>query len=145
MCMTISGGDPVNHPAHYLACAIQLEPIELTARLDSCLGQACQYVFRAPFKGHEVEDLQKAIFYLNKWLDINSSERREVLPVETSHFVRLFKSKMNVFNSTFLDTLFETSKYSDEKFCEVVTPTRVEKAVWLLNDRIEKLTAEAQK
>lgn len=34
--------DPVNHPSHYLKAAITVEPIELTARLDPCLGQALQ-------------------------------------------------------------------------------------------------------
>lgn len=58
--------DNVNHPSHYLKAAVTIEPIELTARLDSCLGQALQYVMRAPFKGNEIEDLKKAIFYLEK-------------------------------------------------------------------------------
>lgn len=63
--------DPVNRPAHYLAASIRLEPIELTARLDSCLGQSLQYVFRAPYKGSTREDLEKAIYYLNKWIEVN--------------------------------------------------------------------------
>lgn len=66
--------DPVNRPAHYLAASIRLEPIELTARLDSCLGQAIQYVFRAPYKGSTREDLEKAIYYLNKWIEVNEFE-----------------------------------------------------------------------
>lgn len=136
--------DPVNSPSHYLAVAILLEPIELTARLDSCLGQACQYVFRSPFKGNEVEDLEKACFYLKKWCEIHSGDRREVLSVETSHFVRLFKPKMGNFNKNFLDLLFETSPYTDEKFCEVVTPARVERAIKFIADRIESAKSEAQ-
>lgn len=41
MCNTESN-DPVNNPSHYLKAAITVEPIELTARLDPCLGQALQ-------------------------------------------------------------------------------------------------------
>ena len=40
---------------------------ECTARLDACLGQAVNYIVRAPYKGNQVEDLKKAIFYLNKF------------------------------------------------------------------------------
>ena len=59
--------DNVNNPSHYLQAAITVEPIELTARLDACLGQAVNYIVRAPYKGNQVEDLQKAIFYLRKY------------------------------------------------------------------------------
>lgn len=60
----------VYHPKHYLEASVTIEPIELTSRLDSCLGQAIQYVMRAPHKGNEVEDLEKAIFYLEKSKDL---------------------------------------------------------------------------
>lgn len=60
--------DPVNHPSHYLKCAVTVEPIELTSRLDACLGQAINYVLRAPYKGSQKEDLKKALFYLNREL-----------------------------------------------------------------------------
>lgn len=59
--------DNVNKPAHYMQASITVEPIELTARLDACLGQAVNYIVRAPYKGNKVEDLQKAIFYLRKY------------------------------------------------------------------------------
>ena len=62
--------DPVNHPSHYLKAAIAVEPIELTARLNACLGQAVNYIVRAPYKGNEREDLEKAVFYLKKYLEV---------------------------------------------------------------------------
>lgn len=58
--------DNINHPVHYIAAAVTLEPIELTSRLDACIGQALNYVFRAPYKGSQIEDLKKAVFYLEK-------------------------------------------------------------------------------
>ena len=60
--------EAVNHPSHYVKCAVMLEPIELTSRLDACLGQAINYVLRAPYKGSQKEDLKKAVFYLNREL-----------------------------------------------------------------------------
>ena len=62
--------DNVNHPSHYLAAAVTIEPIELTARMTSCIGQALQYVFRAEYKGNYIEDLEKAVFYLKKQIEV---------------------------------------------------------------------------
>lgn len=62
--------DNVNHPSHYLKAAVTIEPIELTSRLSSCYGQAFQYILRAPYKGNKIEDLKKALFYLQKADDI---------------------------------------------------------------------------
>ena len=70
--------DPVNHPSHYLKAAITIEPIELTARLDSCLGQALQYLFRAPYKGRMIEDMEKARFYLRKEREVMVSDRTDL-------------------------------------------------------------------
>ena len=54
--------DNVNHPSHYMA--YKLEVINLTSLLDFNLGNAVKYILRAPFKGHFVEDLEKAKWYL---------------------------------------------------------------------------------
>ena len=70
--------DPVNHPSHYLKAAITIEPIELTARLDSCLGQALQYLFRAPYKGRMREDMEKALFYLRKEREVMAIDGTQV-------------------------------------------------------------------
>ena len=63
--------DPVNHPDHYLKAAITIEPIELTSRVNSCLGQAINYVMRRQHKHpeKEIEELEKAKFYFNKFKD----------------------------------------------------------------------------
>lgn len=52
----------VDHPTHYTQG--KHEVIELTERLDFCLGNAVKYILRAPFKGREVQDLKKARWYL---------------------------------------------------------------------------------
>lgn len=63
--------DPVNHPDHYLKAAITIEPIELTSRVNSCLGQAINYVMRRQHKHpeKEIEELEKAKFYFRKFQD----------------------------------------------------------------------------
>ena len=83
--------DPVNHPSHYLKAAITIEPIELTARLDSCLGQALQYLFRAPYKGHMREDMEKALFYLIKEREIMQRDRTDIdTDITTQALARVF-------------------------------------------------------
>ena len=56
--------DNVYHPNHYVLNSVKLEPVELTARLPSAIGQAINYVMRCRFKGSYKEDLEKAINYL---------------------------------------------------------------------------------
>lgn len=56
--------DAVNHPPHYNQFPIEV--IELTELMDFCLGNATKYVLRAEFKNNRDEDLNKAIWYLNR-------------------------------------------------------------------------------
>ena len=56
--------DPVNHPSHYTQ--YEHEVIELTEQLDFCVGNACKYILRAPYKGNEIQDLRKALWYIDR-------------------------------------------------------------------------------
>jgi hypothetical protein len=59
----------VDHPKHYTM--FRHEVIELTSRLNFCDGNFVKYICRAPFKGREIEDLEKARWYLN-WIQAHS-------------------------------------------------------------------------
>lgn len=56
--------DPVNHPDHYTR--YRREVIELTERLDFCVGNAVKYILRAPYKGNFVQDMEKALWYIDR-------------------------------------------------------------------------------
>ena len=56
--------DPVNHPDHYTR--YRREVIELTERLDFCVGNAVKYILRAPFKDNFVQDMEKALWYIDR-------------------------------------------------------------------------------
>lgn len=56
--------EAVNHPPHYLH--YNYEVIELTENLDFCIGNACKYILRAPYKGNKQQDLEKAIWYMER-------------------------------------------------------------------------------
>jgi hypothetical protein len=62
--------DNVYHPNHYVLNSVKLEPVELTARLPSAVGQAINYVMRCRFKGTRDEDIEKAINYLRIQLNM---------------------------------------------------------------------------
>jgi hypothetical protein len=65
--------DPVNHPEHYTKHPSGVECIQVTEHMNFCLGNAIKYIWRADLKGNEVEDLRKAVWYLQR--EINRREQ----------------------------------------------------------------------
>ena len=102
--------DMVNNPPHYVKASVRVEPIELTARLTSCYGQALQYIFRAPFKGNYVEDLKKAVYYLRKADDI--CDYPSVNPFNdpvTFSYLMVFSLNDKNLSGSILSALFKSS------------------------------------
>nr|DAE90751.1 MAG TPA: nucelotide kinase [Caudoviricetes sp.] len=64
--------DAVNRPDHYARYRFECEPKDLTKFLPHPLASAIEYIIRAPFKGSELEDLQKARFWLLEF--VNTTE-----------------------------------------------------------------------
>jgi hypothetical protein len=65
--------DAVNHPAHYTAHPSGVEVITITEHMGFCLGNAVKYILRADLKGNPIEDLRKAIWYIDR--EIQKRER----------------------------------------------------------------------
>jgi hypothetical protein len=66
--------DMVNSPPHYNNGDIEaIEAIRASLGSEGfkayCRGTAIKYLWRMPHKGHEGQDAQKAIWYLNRYLD----------------------------------------------------------------------------
>jgi len=61
----MSEHDPVNHPKHYTAHPSGIECIQITRWMGFNLGNAIKYIWRADLKGRSIEDLEKAVWYLN--------------------------------------------------------------------------------
>lgn len=57
--------DMVNHPPHYADTVPGVECIDVARHFNFNRGNAIKYVWRAGAKGDEVEDLRKAVWYLN--------------------------------------------------------------------------------
>ena len=71
--------DTVNHPPHYTAHPSGVECIQVTEHMNFCLGNAIKYIWRADLKHDAIEDLKKAVWYVNREI-----ERREALQATTS-------------------------------------------------------------
>lgn len=59
-------GDFVDHPHHYQGNGMESIDVIEAFDLDFCLGNTVKYVLRAGKKDNEIQDLKKAIWYLNR-------------------------------------------------------------------------------
>lgn len=73
--------ETVNHPEHYSMipakcdkCGEPIECISIVRHMSFNLGNAIKYIWRSDFKDKSVEDLRKAIWYLED--EINKQETK---------------------------------------------------------------------
>jgi hypothetical protein len=62
--------DNVNNPSHYTSHPSGIECIDVTRHMSFNLGNATKYIWRCDLKKDAIEDLQKAIFYLNDEIEL---------------------------------------------------------------------------
>lgn len=67
--------DTVNHPKHYITRSIHcdhcnnlIEAIVVTEEFSGNLSNAIKYIWRCDYKDNKIEDIKKAIWYLNREL-----------------------------------------------------------------------------
>ena len=70
--LSSSSHDPVNHPKHYTNHPSGIECIQITEHMGFNLGNALKYIWRSDLKGNAVEDLQKAVWYINREIEKRS-------------------------------------------------------------------------
>ena len=58
--------DPVNQPPHYTKHPSGIECIQITEHMGFNLGNAVKYIWRCDLKKDAIEDLKKAIWYINR-------------------------------------------------------------------------------
>ena len=76
----MSDHDPVNHPSHYKKGGIEAIEVIEAYDLNFRLSNVIKYVLRHNHKGRPIEDLEKALFYLQR--DIQ--KKKEALTRNTS-------------------------------------------------------------
>lgn len=65
----------VNHPSHYNHGSIETIDFIEDQKFDFHIGTAIRYLCRAGYKWNEKEDLEKAIWYIQRKIDL--LERRD--------------------------------------------------------------------
>lgn len=68
--------DSVNHPAHYTQHPSGVEAIDICEHMCYNLGAAMKYLWRYDKKGSAVDDLQKAMWYIDREIIRMQGERR---------------------------------------------------------------------
>ena len=58
--------DPVNQPKHYTAHPSGIECIQVTEHMGFNLGNALKYIWRCDLKRDAIEDLNKAVWYIQR-------------------------------------------------------------------------------
>lgn len=74
----MTSNNNVDHPTHYNSHPSGIECIEIAKHYNFCIGNAIKYLWRSGLKSEhgmtdtqkEIEDLRKAIWYINE--EINS-------------------------------------------------------------------------
>lgn len=72
--------EAVNHPAHYGGADNPYEAIKVIEawKLGFCLGNTIKYIARAEHKDSPVEDLEKAMWYLQREIANRKAAQEEV-------------------------------------------------------------------
>lgn len=61
----------VSHPKHYVSDPCGVEAIEITSLLPACISNATKYIWREGKKDSSLQELEKALWYINYSIDNN--------------------------------------------------------------------------
>lgn len=64
----------VNNPRHYNSHPSGIECIQITEHMGFCLGNAVKYIWRADLKGDAIEDLEKALWYIEREIKLRKDK-----------------------------------------------------------------------
>lgn len=99
--------DQVNNPEHYNSHPSGIECIEVTRHMNFNLGNAIKYIWRAGLKDDYVEDLEKAIWYLNDEIfrvsndsEIEDFLETEIYPLFRQKIQQIFRDAISVINES---------------------------------------------
>jgi hypothetical protein len=67
-------GEAVDHPSHYNAHPKGIECIDVIEDWPFNVATACKYLWRCDHKGNDVEDLRKAVWYIEREISRRQSQ-----------------------------------------------------------------------
>jgi len=68
--------DSVSNPAHYTSDPSGVECLQITRHRNFNIGNAIKYLWRAGLKDEHIEDLRKAVFYIEDEIERLGGIRR---------------------------------------------------------------------
>ena len=74
--------DPVNHPSHYTDGGIETIDFIEAKRLPYHLGNAVKYISRAGKKDDEIQDLKKAVWYINRYIELREKNKAVIVDAD---------------------------------------------------------------
>lgn len=145
--------DNVNHPDHYARFRFSCEPKDLTKFLPHPLASAIEYIIRAPFKGSELEDLQKARFWLLEFCNTqkfwrkadDSDDSSSFCCIEESYSPELVASAYAICGKNFfLRNALLPSTFTPASFPQSLYKWQVLRLIVDINSRIEIIESESK-
>lgn len=74
--VTRNSGSSVDHPSHYNQGTIEVIDFIEDQNLGFHDGNAVKYICRYQFKGKPIEDLEKAVWYLQRLVDLEKRNKK---------------------------------------------------------------------
>lgn len=98
----------VNHPKHYVSDPCGVEAIEITSLLPACISNATKYIWREGKKDSSLQELEKALWYINYSIDNNLPSTVNDL-TDSMHFEELItkvKKHWSGWKYVFIDAVY---------------------------------------
>lgn len=95
--------DPVNHPQHYTVASLEVIDIIERFNMNFHIGNVFKYIVRHQHKGKPIEDLKKALWYIERYKQIFEKKDESVDIRDIMKEFDLNSSKQNGLKENFLD------------------------------------------
>lgn len=66
--------DNINSPSHYTVGGIETLDFIESKKLNYHLGNVIKYISRAEYKGNTIQDLKKAKYYLDRYIELTTDK-----------------------------------------------------------------------
>ena len=119
-----SAEDSVHHPKHYTSDDCGVEAIEVTSLLPACISNAVKYVWRCGKKDEDLQELKKALWYINYSIDNDLPSFVNELSdsLEFQSLVEKVKSHWVGNKYMFIDAVYWGNQETMKKALELMIP-----------------------
>ena len=114
--------DTVHHPKHYTSDDCGVEAIEITSLLPACISNAVKYVWRCGKKDEDLQELKKALWYINYSIDNDLPSFVDELSdsLEFQELVEKVKSNWVGHKYMFIDAVYWGNQETMKKALELM-------------------------